>query len=421
MKRLLLISILLICCRQNFAQPFMRDVLKSNRDKLYRNIVNNTINSNLYTKLTDSTEDRWQDAFAAIELLHYRSPWIDNKIHIAFNEMQHRTTTFQRALLELGYTIYPEIFYTQVRSLLLETTDAKIFAMCALYILKKGPEETERNFLHEITNRRLASDAGNPILEQLLFQISNDKKKILPPSIHSFLQKNYLPGNVLLISFQRSNRDFPGIVLVRDEKGNFMKDKDGAFFTVPQLARSIPCLPGYLTNGNTPEGIFRMYGFDNSKSIFIGPTSNIQLNMPFEKKASHFFNDPSLADTDWSIDRYKKLLPDNFRDYLPAFQSYYAGKAGRTEIIAHGTTVDPAYYKGKPFYPLTPTQGCLCTKEIWNETTGTLLESDQQELSDAITKAGGPYGYAIVINIDDKQAPVTIADILPFLKLANQK
>jgi hypothetical protein len=79
------------------------------------------------------------------------------------------------------------------------------------------------------------------------------------------------------------------------------------------------------------------------------------------------------------------------------------------------------YYKTMPCYPLTPTQGCLCTKEIWSETTGKLLESDQQKLSNAIARAGGPHGYAIVINIDDKQEPVSINDIIPFLKLAMQK
>jgi hypothetical protein len=164
-----------------------------------------------------------------------------------------------------------------------------------------------------------------------------------------------------------------------------------------------------------------MDGFDHSKSSFIGPTTNIQLTMPFEFMASHFYQDSTLTDSTWDINMYKGLLPANFRNYIPMFQSYHAGKAGRTEIIAHGTTVDPGYYKGMKYYPLTPTQGCLCTKEIWNETTGKILESDQQKLINAITQAGGPHGYAIVINIDDRQEPVTINDIIPFLKLARQK
>jgi len=68
------------------------------------------------------------------------------------------------------------------------------------------------------------------------------------------------------------------------------------------------------------------------------------------------------------------------------------------------------------YYPLTPTQGCLCTEEIWSAVDGKRIESDQQRLVDAVKKAGGANGYCIVIEIDDQQKPVSIKDILPFLK-----
>jgi hypothetical protein len=287
--------------------------------------------------------------------------------------------------------------------------------------LKNNKDSAGFDHLSKTVTTKYKNDPGNPFLIELSYQLgpAEDKKMLL--FLNDLLDKKYLPGNVLLISFQRKNRNYPGLAMVRDANGNFIKDVDGNYFAVPQLARSIANLPGYLTNGNTPEGIFRMDGFDHSKSSFIGPTTNIQLTMPFEGRASHFFKDNSLPDSTWDINLYKKLLPVNFRDYIPMLQTYFAGKAGRTEIIAHGTTINPDYYKGTAYYPLTPTQGCLCTKEIWDESTGTLLESDQQKLSNAIIKAGGPHGYAIVINIDNKEEPVTINDIIPFLKLAMQK
>lgn len=421
MKRFIFTSAILICSLQNFAQPVLKEVLKANRDKVYRNLIKNTVNAKLSVALTDSTEDKWEDAFRAMELIHYRSPWTDNKIRSAFTGILEMSPSFQRSLIEVCYTIYPNLFTEQVKKLLQETDDAKILAMCASYLLKADTTESSKIMLKELSLQRLSTDPGNVTLEQLVYQTDHEGKEIFTPSIHTFLEKKYLPGNVLLISFQRRNRDYPGLVIVRDANGNFIKDDYGNYFNVPQLARSISNLPGYLSNGNTPQGIFRMYGTDQSKSIFIGPTVNIQLTMPFENTAGHFFSNSSLDDTAWGLDRYKKLLPVNFRDYYPAFQTYYAGKAGRTEIIAHGTTIDPFYYKDKPYYPLTPTQGCLCTKEIWNETTGSLQESDQQVLANAIVKAGGPFGYAIVIEIDDRQEPVTINDIIPFLKLAMQK
>ena len=89
--------------------------------------------------------------------------------------------------------------------------------------------------------------------------------------------------------------------------------------------------------------------------------------------------------------------------------------AGRTEIIAHGTTVDPSFYSGKAYYPFTPTAGCLCTKELWDE-NGKRIFSGQQKLTNAVKQAGGADGYLIVIEIDDAQRAVTINEVLPYLQ-----
>ncbi len=89
-------------------------------------------------------------------------------------------------------------------------------------------------------------------------------------------------------------------------------------------------------------------------SNFIGPTANIQLSMPVETSLQNFFNDSTISDTIWNIDYYKKLIPEDLKSYLPLYYSYYAGLAGRTEIIAHGTTIDPGFYANKPYFPLTP-------------------------------------------------------------------
>ena len=43
------------------------------------------------------------------------------------------------------------------------------------------------------------------------------------------------------------------------------------------------------------------------------------------------------------------------------------------------------------------------------------MESDQQKLVFALLAAGGADGYCVVIEIDDKQQPVTIDEILPQL------
>ena len=399
---------------QEIDAVYAKDTKATNRDRLYKSLVNNAIIKNLSYPLTDSTEENWMDAFNAIELIRYKSPWTDSKIQEAFAGVEKRSDYFQRSLLEMLYSNYPAVFSKEIARLLIPGVSEKVFAMSAEYIAAAQPAALPE--LKMKAKQRLLIDKDNTIIKTLCYRLDNYTTKNSLPSAKEILHQSFFPNAVLVYSFQRKNRNYPGIAIVRDSAGNFVKGLYTDFFYVPQLARSISNLPGYISNGNTPQGIFRMFGFAVSKSNFIGPTPNIQLTMPVETSIQHFMNDSSITDTLWTENWYKKLLPQQWKNYLPFFESYYAGSAGRTEIIAHGTTINPSYYKGQPYYPLTPTLGCLCTKEIWNEEDGKRTSSDQQLLVSAIKQAGGANGYYIVIELNDEQRPVTMEDILPFLK-----
>lgn len=385
------------------------------RAKLKDRLEKNSITKNLLIPLTDSTEENWEDAFDAIEVMEFSTPFIKTKIHHAFDSIEIRSIPFQRALLEVAYTIYPGKFIPQARSLLNQTSDPKIFAICAEYLLQHKKDDSTKNILSKKLLKKFSDSAyRNPVL--FMLQTRLVKKHINAYSskqvLQEILNKNFLPNQIVMYSLQRKNRDYPGMVILRNANGDFITDSLGNIFNVPQLGRSITNLPGYLRNGNTPQGIFRMYGFGVSMSSFIGPTANVQMGMPVELSLQKFFDDSTISDSIWTIDRYQKLIPKKIKDYLPLYCAYYSGLAGRSEIIAHGTTIDPDFYRGKPYFPLTPTQGCLCTKEIWN---GKRLESDQQKLVNGLLKAGGANGYCVVIELDDKHAPVTINDVITYL------
>ena len=118
---------------------------------------------------------------------------------------------------------------------------------------------------------------------------------------------------------------------------------------------------------------------------------------------------------------YLQLLPASWRSYFPMMEAWNAGKIGRTEIIAHGTTIDPEYFKDKPYYPLTPTEGCLCAKELWNNTTGHLLMSEQFNLVSAFQSTNGNKGLLYVINVDDQQSAVTREQVEQWVKKFERK
>jgi hypothetical protein len=409
---------------QTIAVPFYKGAIKANRDKTYTYIVNTSIIKNLSQPLNGNTEADWQDAFYALGLIRYKQPWVNEKIKMAFDGIENRSAGFQRAFMEMLYTNYTWQFKTDINKLFLNTKNAKVFAMCAAYLLRADKSLTNIDKTRSVIYNKKVENFDNAetasyILYELLWPImqvaekESNKPKI---KLNLLINSNYLKGNTVVYSLQRKNRNFPGIVIVKDTNGNFIADDKGIVFSVPQLARSISNLPGYLTNGNTPQGIFRMHGFGTSKIDAIGTTENIQLTMPFETSVQHFLKDSTVIDSVWTKELYQQLLPKALQNYHPIFQSYYASAIGRTEIIAHGTTVDPEYYKGQIYYPLTPTEGCLCTKEIWSAADGKRTISNQQKLVDAVKKAGGADGYLIVIEIDDQQKPVSINEILPYLK-----
>ena len=393
--------------------PYFKDALKEKRSVFYSNIVK-SINKNLLLPLTAENEEALSSAFYNIALVKYKNAFVNSKIDTAAKYINSRGADYKKALLNLINSDYPKKYSAYIKPVFKTAgTNAKLMAMAANYLLPTATPTDVKMMLQQ-SSTALAKEPDNAIYYELSEQLKNHGKKINTPSIKTFFTKKYLPGQVLVFSFQRKDRNFPGLAMVRNADGNFIKNADSTYFAVGQLARSASNMPGYITNGNTPQGFFKMNGFDTSNSFFIGPTANIQLSMPHEYNP-YVVND-KLIDTTWSLQQYKDLLPDNFKNYHPMYGTFYAGKAGRTEIIAHGTTIDTSFYSNQTYAPYTPSAGCLCTKEIWNSKTGYLQTSDQFLLTQAIKKAGGAKGYLIVIEIDNKKNPVTITDVISFLK-----
>lgn len=419
-KTIFLLSVFLVSiCGAAIAQYdaplYTSYTTKAAREKMNELVIKNVITQSLSYPLTEFTEESWQDAFNAMEVFHFSTPFTTLKVEEAFETASERSLNFKRALLEVVYTLYPGKFSLPVFKLMKETNNPRIFAMGAEYLRLS---EKDQHLVAQVPALMVKIFNEDVSVDPTLFMLSKrlepkDKNPIkIEEVLSEILGQNFLPGKTVLFSFQRHNRDYPGLAIFRNPAGNFIADSTGHIIAIPQLARSITNLPFYVRNGNTPQGIYGMYGFGVSMSNFIGPTANLQMGMPFELSKKKFFNNDNIPDSEWTLENYKTLLPRKLQNYLPLFGSFYAGMIGRNEIIAHGTTVDPELYTTKPYYPLTPTMGCLTTKEIWD---GRRLESDQQALINALLKAGGSRGFTVVVEIDDKEEAVSIEELLPFI------
>ncbi|MFN4286093.1 MAG: hypothetical protein ACK4E8_09050 [Lacibacter sp.] len=82
------------------------------------------------------------------------------------------------------------------------------------------------------------------------------------------------------------------------------------------------------------------------------------------------------------------------------WESFEAGRIGRTEIIAHGTTIDPAFYKGQPYWPHTPSLGCLCSPEWWGD-NGLRERSVQEAWMQYIRNGTVQPRWLLVVEVSD--------------------
>lgn len=396
--------------------PLFADIaLQSERDKLRQHLRDRTLGETLSLPLDPENEYRYQSACWAISQFMPADPRIEDLLRRCLQAYRKLETETRRAFLEALYTVHPPGFETGLQAILDAEAHPKLFAMICLYLQRSDPAQG-RTLLAKLRSRWPAAE-GHPILSSLqpLLRASEFMEKPTLPDVGDIFRYQRSFGIKTVYSFQRWDRNQPGLAAVQGCDGRFMRDSTGKLLLFRQLARSGSNLPYFITNGNTPQGVFSIQGIGQSANRFIGPTPNLQLTMPFEDGWKGFFQMP--ADTTEPQASYAYLLPESWRSYTPAWEAYTAGRAGRTEIIAHGTTIDPSFFRGQPYHPISPTLGCLCAPEDWDPQTGLLRDSEQLRLTEAFRQAPGPTkGYLIVLNMDDVKRPIERADIEPLLE-----
>lgn len=325
----------------------------------------------------------WNKAGWAMELMLYKHPHFLKRIPEIIRSFPSLRTEMQWSILQTWYTLFPGKEAGRLTSLWTSARTHKIRALILVHMqaahlkMKIAPEDP---FL------------SSPYAE--LFY-SWKQQKLPLYAINTLSHLNIMEGKSLLVSVQYRNRDKPGFLMIRKPDGKWVKDKNGNIQRYPQLARAITNLPYFLTNGNTPQGLYRVTGTAVSDNDWIGPTENLQLVMPFETGGTLNFFD---QDTNPRL-QYANLLGSLSTD-SSLWQSYHAGLLGRSEIIAHGTTIPADYYRAYPYYPNTPSLGCLCSPEKWNQ-QGILSGSVQKEWMTAIRLLPRMPEYLLVMEVKD--------------------
>jgi hypothetical protein len=344
----------------------------------------------LYGKNMDSiTSNQWQRALWAIGFLNDKRP---NTIILMQNALKRYwlfSPYLQKLLLENVFALKGNMFSSQVNELCGNFKNLKQALIAEAYL---GRCKKKNKRLDEVILNLASTDTA--LYNAYIFSKVCTNLNI--KDFNRIIDYNTVMNCPLIISLQPNDRTTEGVAIIKNVDGSLVKGANNKVFSSPQLARSVNNMPWYISNGNTPQGLFAIKGIGVSDNAFIGKTPNLQLVMPGEVPAFEFFEGYDSTVTDYILPYFY----ENFDFYGPnsaLWQSFYAGKAGRTEIIAHGTTVNPDYYKGEPYFPNTPTMGCLSSIELYDPKTGKCIKSNQLALVNAFLSTGFTTGYLLVV------------------------
>ncbi|PIQ08915.1 MAG: hypothetical protein COW71_09240 [Ignavibacteriales bacterium CG18_big_fil_WC_8_21_14_2_50_31_20] len=423
-KAILLLIILVFSSTQLFSQEgikvedvFSERTTKIKRNEFKNNLINNNIELTLSQELNDSSEAKWQNSFWAMELMGYKSENTFTAIKSALNKFDNTTITFQRALLEVVFTLYKNEFYHEISKVLESTHNEKIFAMAANHLIRFKNSKYNTEEFTSLLKNKFPKWNDNSILLSLYNHFNGSTE--VKFKLDEIFSLKFIPNSTIIFCLQRKNRNYEGAIVIRNINEKFIRDNSGKIIIIPSLARSVTNLPYYITNGNSPQGFYSVQNIGRTSNVFIGPTPILELGMPFELSVNKFFHD-QRPNTEWNFETYDELIPKEFRGNKNYYESFYAGMAGRTEIIAHGTTINPMYYKSETYYPNTPSLGCITQSELWDENTGKLNFSNQAKLIEILRTVDISNAYLLLIEIDSLNANIKLSDIQDFILKAEK-
>ncbi len=395
-----------ICQKKIETKQFKSDYTKKENRISFKEDLLNRIHSTLSKNLNSVDEYSFRKVIEDAGMYLIKNTTVENAVSFALENFEKYSDKFNISLLETVYTLYPHKYGKVMKKILHKTHNDQIFIICSLYLLNNTL--IDRQELVDLLGFHFRNKDFSPRLKYF-----NDVLRRNPelPSLADLLKHDFQTNKTIVYSFHRKDRTYPGVTIIKGPDGKFSREDDGSIFHIPHLSRSVSNLPGFLKNGNTPQGIFTIVGYYVTPTESIGPTPILLTRSPFEKPTRIFYHGKQKSNK-WNIKEYKSLLPESWQHYYPITEAYYAGAAGRRLIIAHGTADDISFYEKESYYPFTPTKGCLSTKEIWDD-NGRLIESDQVKLMNAFFSTNQLKGFLVVVEIDSQKKPVTIDELLP--------
>ena len=292
------------------------------------------LQATLAVPLDPLTDTALPGALEAVALFNLNPNLARQHLLAAIPTLAEKSTDYQRQILTGAHTLYWMDAAPVIVQLLPKITTPKEFAIGAYTVLRAADTAPTRAQLRAQLLASFPQWEAEPRLIALERRLRAEPLQDLAarPPLRDLLGAPIRPGFPVVFSFQRKNRENPGLAMVRGADGRFVRNADGSLFHVAQLAMAKSRLPGTITNGNTPQGLFSIQGTVTATNPWIGPTPALESKVPKEASVEAFEHaDASTPAVEWDESRYWSFFPASWQHYAPVREAWLAGLAGAAD------------------------------------------------------------------------------------------
>ena len=227
---------------------FSEFVLYNKRERLSKDLRENIVARTFAQQLDSNNEHRFESACKAISQFMITGEDVQKGFDQMFAQYNILPYPTKRAFLEAVYGVYPNEYAQQMRIILEQETDPKLFAMSAVYLYRIDSSTLNTNNIKIRMIERFPSYDSIYLLIELEKYLNHHYKKLRTqtPDISQLFDHQKTHGKKIIYSFQRWNRDYGGLAIVQNADGRFMRNESGRLLVFQQLARSASNPPCFI-------------------------------------------------------------------------------------------------------------------------------------------------------------------------------
>src|SRR5581483_6576152 len=223
MRMLTVVLLLTAFTRRAAAQTSREDiysqaVLYQQRVALEKDLRQRITGSNMNLPLDSNSEYKYMSACWAISQFLLYSPQVAAGFDTLFHGYSTLSYDTKKAFLEAVYAVAPQRYATQIRSILDDEPDPKLFSLCAAYLYRVDSSTGNGNTLKIRMVEKFPGYDTIPVLQELASYLSYHmaQQRSPLPDLSSLFAYQRAKRQKTIYSFQRWDRDYPGMAVIQD-------------------------------------------------------------------------------------------------------------------------------------------------------------------------------------------------------------